>query len=204
MAMKMNLPNKLTVLRVCLVPVFMAVMFIPFNKIAQCLIGAAIFGLTALTDMLDGKIARKRNLITDFGKFLDPVADKIMIFGAFAGLTVMNFDDKVFIVVLQIAAFVFFFRETAVTSMRMIVGTSSGVVIAANMLGKIKTVSQIIFVLCSLLEPVIWEIIGLEELIGTGYIPVLSYVSLIFMTFMTIWSGISYFKSYIPYIDPEK
>ncbi len=195
--MKMNLPNKLTVLRVCLVPVFMAVMFIPFNKIAQSCIAAAIFGITALTDMFDGKIARKRNLITDFGKFLDPVADKIMIFGAFAGLIVMNLDDRIFVIVLSIASFIFFFRETAVTSMRMIVGTASGVVIAANILGKIKTVSQIVFVLCALLEPVLWGFFGLDLLI-------LTYASLAFMTVMTVWSGIDYFKSYLPYIDPEK
>ena len=195
--MKMNLPNKLTVLRVCLVPIFMAVMFIPFNKTAQCLIAAAIFGITALTDMLDGKIARKRNLITDFGKFLDPVADKIMIFGAFAGLTVMNIENHVFVIILSIASFIFFFRETAVTSMRMIVGTASGVVIAANILGKIKTVSQIVFVLCSLLEPVLWGFFDLDLLI-------LTYTSLTFMTVMTIWSGINYFMSYLPYIDPEK
>ena len=195
--MKMNLPNKLTLLRVCLVPVFMAVMFIPFNKTLQCLISAAIFGITALTDMLDGRIARKRNLITDFGKFLDPVADKIMVFGAFAGLIVMNLDDRVFVIVMSIASFIFFFRETAVTSMRMIVGTASGVVIAANILGKIKTVSQIVFVLVALLEPLLWQLAGLD-------LQIFTYLTLVFMTVMTVWSGISYFVAYFPYIDPQK
>ncbi|MBQ8005763.1 MAG: CDP-alcohol phosphatidyltransferase family protein, partial [Clostridia bacterium] len=75
----MNLPNKLTVLRLFLVPVIVAVMLIPMPTIASNLLAAAIFGATALTDMLDGKIARKYNLITDFGKFLDPLADKFMV-----------------------------------------------------------------------------------------------------------------------------
>ena len=84
--MKMNLPNKLTVLRLLMVPVIIIVMLIPINETASRLLAAAVFGLTALTDMLDGKIARKRGIVTDFGKFMDPIADKIMTFGAFIAI----------------------------------------------------------------------------------------------------------------------
>ena len=76
----MNLPNKLTVLRLCLVPVIIFVLLLPVSM-ATNIIGAFVFLATALTDMLDGKIARKYNLVTDFGKFLDPLADKFMVIG---------------------------------------------------------------------------------------------------------------------------
>ena len=81
----MNLPNKLTVLRICLVPVFIVVMMLPasvLNPIISGLIGVAIFIVASFTDMLDGKIARKYGLVTDFGKFMDPLADKFMVIGA--------------------------------------------------------------------------------------------------------------------------
>ena len=194
----MNLPNTLSLIRVLLVPAFVATLiFMREIKWWGIIVPAIVYALTALTDMLDGRIARKRNLITDFGKFLDPVADKIMVFGAFAGLIVMNLDDRVFVIVMSIASFIFFFRETAVTSMRMIVGTASGVVIAANILGKIKTVSQIVFVLVALLEPLLWQLAGLD-------LQIFTYLTLVFMTVMTVWSGISYFVAYFPYIDPQK
>ena len=80
--MKLNLPNKLTLMRVCLIPLFMFFVIFPvLGDVASPIVAAVIFILTALTDMLDGKIARKYNLITDFGKFLDPLADKLLVFG---------------------------------------------------------------------------------------------------------------------------
>ena len=92
--MNLNLPNKLTVLRMCLIPVFLFFMlFEMIPWIAQRIIVATLFVGTAITDMLDGKIARKYNLITDFGKFLDPLADKLMVFGAFLGLIYMYRAD---------------------------------------------------------------------------------------------------------------
>ena len=86
----MNLPNQLTVLRVCLVPVFIAVMMIPaevLDPIISGLVGVAIFIIASLTDMLDGKIARKYGLVTDFGKLMDPLADKFMVIGALTVIT---------------------------------------------------------------------------------------------------------------------
>ena len=142
--MKLNLPNKLTILRMCLIPVFLFFMLVGFIPwIAQRIIVAALFLGTAITDMLDGKIARKHNLITDFGKFLDPLADKLMVFGAFIGLGYIYRGEGLFSLLLVIAFFVVLFRELAVTSLRMVANNASGVVIAANWMGKVKTVSQI-------------------------------------------------------------
>ena len=116
-----------------LIPVFMAVIICDFfcNETATRLVGAALFGITAFTDMLDGKIARKRGLITDFGKFLDPVADKLMIIGAYLAILTLIKDDAGLFYTLICAAFIVTVREIAVTSLRMIVSTKSEVVIAA-------------------------------------------------------------------------
>ena len=195
--MKMNLPNKLTVGRLFMVPIYMIVMFLPIDELPQRLIAAMLFLITAITDFLDGYIARKHGLITDFGRFLDPVADKIMIFAAMCGLLVMNIEDKVFVVSIIISAFIFFFREIAVTSLRMIASSGKGVVISAGIWGKVKTVSQIVFVMMALLEPLLMRAFGLDLMIGT-------YVSLAFMTAMTIYSGIGYFKAYFPLINSNK
>lgn len=194
--MKLNLPNKLTVLRLCLIPFFMCViLFVPDGLIMR-LVAAALFGITAITDMFDGKIARKYNLVTDFGKFLDPVADKIMVIGACLALLTTVKDEKTLFYLLVCATFVVVLREIAVTSLRMI--ASSKVVIAANMAGKIKTVSQIVFILCMLLEPIFfgWCFIGEYK--------ILTYASLIFMTFMTVLSGVNYLKGYWKFLDPQK
>ena len=200
MAMKMNLPNKLTVLRVCLVPVFMAVMFIPFNKIAQCLIGAAIFGLTALTDMLDGKIARKYGLITDFGKFLDPLADKFMVI---ASLLVLLYQfEGTLKLCCFIACMIVIMRELAVTSIRLVASSTGGIVVAANMLGKIKTCTQIAFILSALLEPVLIGIIN--NFVTLPDYHILTYATMFVMTFFTVWSGVNYLRSYWKFLDPQK
>ena len=199
----MNLPNKLTVLRLILVPVIMVIMLLPLNTILWGVLSALIFGAASLTDMLDGKIARKHNLITDFGKFLDPLADKFMVIGAMMML-IFRFDG-ILQVCLTVAATVVVFRELAVTSIRL-VASGSGVVVAANMLGKIKTVSQIVFILCALLEPVIFEVASIisgMDLVKYDF-HVLTYVSMAVSTFFAVLSGINYLKSYWKFLDPEK
>ena len=133
--MKMNLPNKLTVLRLCLVPVILIVGFMPSTVIPfyiSCAICAFLFIGTAITDMLDGKIARRDGLITDFGKFLDPVADKFMVIGA---LFVLLYKFENLRLILIFTLIIVVFRELAVTSMRLVVSTGEGIVIAANSLG---------------------------------------------------------------------
>ena len=218
MKSKMNLPNKLTVMRLIMVPIFMVVMLLPafadFSDVTDMIltvVSAALFIAASITDMLDGKIARRDGLVTDFGKFLDPLADKFMVIGA---LLCIFFNSsmsgyKVMSTVFFFSLVVVFFRELAVTSIRLVASSSSGVVIAANMLGKIKTVTQIVAICSALLEPVLIRIIGM--LIGEGSIPevVLNYppltlVSTVVMIYFTIHSGINYIVGAWKYLDPEK
>lgn len=218
MKSKMNLPNKLTVLRLIMVPIFMVVMLLPafadFSEITDMIltvIGAFLFIAASITDMLDGKIARRDGLITDFGKFLDPLADKFMVIGALLCIFYNSSmsGNKVMSTVFFFSLVVVFFRELAVTSIRLVASSSGGVVIAANMLGKIKTVTQIVAICSALLEPVLIRIIGM--LIGEGSIPevVLNYppltlVSTVVMIYFTIHSGINYIVGAWKYLDPEK
>lgn len=204
----MNLPNKLTVLRMCLIPVFLTFMLADFLPwIPQRIIAAVLFLGTAITDMMDGRIARKHNLVTDFGKFLDPLADKLMVFGAFLGLIYMYRHDEAFCLLMVIASFVVIFRELAVTSLRMVANNASGIVIAANWMGKVKTVSQVVFVMCALLEPVvIGELFGMIHpfFVTVADLQIITYTAMAFMTLMTVWSGLNYFIAYFPHIDPRK
>lgn len=134
----MNLPNKLTVIRIALVPVF--VVFLLIESIPHhYLIALLVFSAAAITDHFDGKIARKQNLITDFGKFADPLADKILVMAAFICFIELGLTGSV-VVILMLS------REFIVTSFRL-VGANKGTVIAANYWGKAKTVSQIVAIL---------------------------------------------------------
>ncbi|MBQ4097270.1 MAG: CDP-diacylglycerol--glycerol-3-phosphate 3-phosphatidyltransferase [Clostridia bacterium] len=194
----MNLPNKLTVLRMCMVPVFLFLLCVPLGipDTTLRIITAVIFILTSLTDMIDGKIARKYNLITDFGKFMDPLADKFLVIAAMLGLLV-RLDGTLKTVFVWAAAIVIF-REFAVTSLRMVAASASGLVIAAAWLGKVKTVTQMICITAVLLEPVI-----LPFPLFRDY-HVLSYVTIAIMSVMTLWSGLDYLKTYAPYISSKK
>lgn len=206
--MKLNLPNRLTVLRLCLVPIFLVLGMLPDSVIpfyVSCFICAVLFIGTALTDMFDGKIARRDGLITDFGKFLDPVADKFMVIGA---LFVILHKFEQFRTAMVFVLIIIVFRELAVTSMRLVVSTGEGIVIAANSLGKIKTVSQIVFISTVFLEPVVEFIV--ELLVGGaannvihGIYP-LTWLTMIFTVVMTVWSGVNYIAAYWKYLDPEK
>lgn len=206
---KMNLPNKLSILRLCLVPICIFAVLFPaswVNPYVSCVIAAVVFIFTAFTDMLDGKIARKYGLITDFGKFIDPLADKFMVIGTMLALF-YRFDD--------IRAWFFWglliviFREFAVTSIRLVASKNAGLVVAASWLGKIKTVTQIICICTILLEPVLFKLLSLAfsdvaifaSLEGWR---ILGIITTVLMTFFTLWSGIDYLKSYWKYLDTEK
>ncbi len=193
----MNLPNKLTILRMIMVPVFLAVLLLPLpmTETAMRITAAVIFALTSLTDMLDGKIARKYNLVTDFGKLMDPLADKCLVIGAMVGILV-RFDYLADIFVWGVVIVVF--RELAVTSIRCIAAQKKGIAVAASWLGKVKAVTQMLCVLAILLEPVILSFKPFTEW------HLLSYITAIVMTVMTLWSGIDYLKAYWPLLDPEK
>ena len=199
---KMNLPNKLTLFRVALVPATVVLLLFPgiFGKGEHagdfaCLAAAVAFSVTSLTDMLDGKIARKYNLITNFGKFMDPLADKFMVFSVLIAMCVSDLFEP-FHTVLAFVTIVVILRELAVTSMRLL-ARDKGRVIAAGWSGKVKTVSQILFLLSMMLEPCIANFLGV-----TNY-HIVSWVTMIFMTFMTIYSGLEYFSAYRKYISMD-
>ena len=164
----MNLPNKLTIIRVIAVPFFVALYMLGYNIAAFVLFIAASF-----TDMLDGKIARKYNLVTNFGKIMDPLADKILVYSAFC---LMVADGTVqgwkLIVILA--------REFTNAGMRT-VAASDGIVIAAGMSGKIKTVLQMIAVPLLILGDFPHE-----------YVPYAANVFLWASLIMTVYSGIEY------------
>mgnify|MGYP001044357535 CR=1 FL=1 len=193
----MNLPNKLTVFRMFMVPVFLFLFCVPLplSDTALRIIIAAVFAVVSLTDMIDGKIARKYNMITDFGKFMDPLADKFLVISACLG-SIVKFDyiRPVFVW----AAAIVIFREFAVTSLRMVAANKAGLVIAAAWLGKVKTTTQMICIICVLLEPVILPFKPFTEW------HILSYVTTAVMVVMTLWSGIDYLIAYKPYIGETK
>ena len=183
----MNLPNKLTVGRIILVPFFVAALLanFPLNN-AVALI---IFIAASLTDMFDGKIARKNGLVTDFGKFADPLADKILVLAALLCFVQLGICDC-------IAVIIVLFREFSVTSIRLI-AASKGKVVAANMWGKAKTVSQMIAIIAVIAMQIVLELpeVGLNFINAATFEPIffvvgeiLIWISVVF----TIISGIVY------------
>ncbi|WP_010622791.1 CDP-diacylglycerol--glycerol-3-phosphate 3-phosphatidyltransferase [Paucilactobacillus suebicus] len=182
----MNLPNKLTVMRLCIVPFFLLLLVLPLNwgsvtfggatiPVAE-LIAAVLFIIACITDNLDGHIARKNHLVTNFGKFADPLADKILVMTAFIVLTSMG-------VVPAWVSVVIIWRELAVTGLRLLIVETNGEVMAAKMPGKIKTVSQFIAISFLLLHNVFfaWANIPFGQ--------IMLYICL----FFTVYSGIDYF-----------
>lgn len=182
----MNLPNKLTVLRIFLIPVFIVVLTVPFKwgelnfggttlPVTQ-LIAAIIFAGASLTDFADGQIARRDKLVTNFGKFADPLADKMLVMTAFIILVSMG-------KVPAWVAAIIICRELAVTGLRLIVVENDGEVIAAAMPGKIKTMTQMVSIIFLLLNNIFFAAIGVP--LGE----ILLYICL----FFTVYSGIDYF-----------
>ncbi len=144
----MNIPNKLTVARIIATPVFMATMLIEFPF--HYTVSLILFAAASLTDMIDGKLARKNHLVTDFGKFLDPLADKMLTTAAYLGFISMFADKKTLCIQVTAITFLVLFREFLVSSLRLVVVTSGGKVIAANIWGKAKTVSQMVSIVLAL------------------------------------------------------
>ena len=203
----MNLPNKLTVLRICLVPVFIVIMMLPDSVMPSLwsgIVGVTLFIIASLTDMLDGKIARKYGLVTDFGKLMDPLADKFMVIGALTVIVYRYENIRAFFIW---ALLIVVFRELAVTSLRLVAASSAeGVVVPANMLGKIKTVTQIVCICSVIIEPMLYSIPVLADVLPefmTKYPPI-TYLSGVLMIVFTIWSGINYFIVMWKYLDPQK
>ncbi|HOB36199.1 MAG TPA: CDP-diacylglycerol--glycerol-3-phosphate 3-phosphatidyltransferase [Candidatus Avimonas sp.] len=184
----MNTPNKLTVLRVILSPIFLAVLMVDFPF--HYLIAGLIFGFAALTDLLDGRIARSQGLITNFGKFLDPLADKMLTTAALLGFLASGHID-VWAVMLVLA------REFMVTSIRLI-AAKDGVVVAASLAGKTKTVAQYVSVLfmIAVLEVSSWRATLLSGVsVPSEFFSWMLLAGQVFIWFsvvLTVYSGIEY------------
>ena len=193
----MNLPNKITIIRVILIPIYMLFAFpldflpdLGFMSKYRLFFALFIFIVASITDSVDGHIARKYNMVTDFGKFLDPIADKLLVTAALLAITMVPKFGKYYLW----ATMIILTREFAVTGMRL-VAASTGTVIAAGMAGKIKTTSQCIALITL---QTAWAV--QEALSSVRFFSVTSEVlfwigniGLIFAVFMTIYSGIEYF-----------
>lgn len=180
----MNLPNKLTVLRVIMIPFFMAALLIdkiPFN----IFIALAFFDIASITDWFDGKIARKYNLVTTFGKFLDPLADKMLVMAAVCCFSALGWIDVVAVVIILA-------REFMVSALRLVTA-GDGVVVAAGIWGKLKTA----FTMIAIVAILALEGFGIHNMIINE---VLIWIS----TALTIISGIQYLVAYWPHIDSSK
>ncbi len=209
----MNIPNKLSLARVILTPIFTLFLVYSFfgdshiAHIFSTLLSAAIFGAAALTDYYDGKIARRDNIITKFGIFIDPLADKFMIFSAMIGIFASRYIGESAIVFKHFylwCGLVIIFRELAVTTMRLVVAGESGVVVPANIWGKMKTVSQIVATLVTLAESLLDDILLLAGVEG-GFLGGNMYFSIVavcFAAISSIFSGMTYLKSYWSAIKP--
>ncbi|MFX3674037.1 MAG: CDP-diacylglycerol--glycerol-3-phosphate 3-phosphatidyltransferase [Paenisporosarcina sp.] len=181
----MNIPNQITVLRIIMIPIFVVFMLVDFSwgtisllgvtLPVEHLIGAIIFILASITDFIDGYYARKYNLVTNMGKFLDPLADKLLVSAALIILVELEFAPA-WIVIFIIS------REFAVTGLRLILA-DEGEVVAAKQLGKIKMWTQIVAISALLLHNIIFEMFSIP------FATIMLYVSL----FFTLWSGWDYF-----------
>ncbi len=165
----MNLPNKLTVLRVIMVPFFVLFMLTDLGGSANKWIALVIFCVASLTDMLDGKIARARNLVTNFGKFMDPLADKLLVCSAMICLIPLGRLDA-WIVIVIIA------REFIISGFRL-VASDSGIVIAASYWGKFKTVAQMAMIIVLIAD--FGGVFGIVETVLIWVSLILTVVSLV-------------------------
>ena len=186
----MNLPNKLTIARMCAIPIVIIVTLLSFLSDVikgfnlQLLILLVVFIIASITDFLDGKIARKYNLVTNFGKFMDPLADKLLVMSTMIAILELGIFQAFgvnfgFVITIILA------RELAITGLRTL-AADNGVVISASKLGKLKTVSQMFMII---------YVIGINmfNIENTLIKDIVTVVLVSFATIMTIVSGIDYF-----------
>lgn len=182
----MNLPNKLTVFRMILIPVFMLVLALPLDwgtlQVAGAvlpvthLVAAIIFIVASLTDLADGKIARKYKLVTNFGKFADPLADKLLVMTALIFFVQFGWVPAWMVAIIVI-------RELAITGLRTLIVENNGNVLAAAMPGKIKTASQMVAISFFLLHDIVFAMFNIP------FAMIMIWIALL----ATIYSGIDYF-----------
>ena len=191
---KLNLPNKLTLIRMFLAPIYLALMLIEFPD--HYTVALAVFAIASLTDMLDGKIARKNNLITVFGKLLDPLADKMLTTAALLAFMREGWCS-IWIVMIVLT------REFAVAGVRLI-ATAQGIVIPANYWGKAKTVSQMVFTIVIMLLAELDATFDIFANAGWFTLARVSNIMLWITAVLTVVSGITYFVDSKKLIDFSK
>lgn len=191
---KLNLPNKLTLIRMFLAPIYLALMLIEFP--CHYIVALAVFAIASLTDMLDGKIARKNNLITVFGKLLDPLADKMLTTAALLAFMREGWCS-IWIVMIVLT------REFAVAGVRLI-ATAQGIVIPANYWGKAKTVSQMVFTIVIMLLAELDATFDIFANAGWFTLAKVSNIMLWITAVLTVVSGITYFVDSKKLIDFSK
>ncbi len=194
----MNLPNKLTIMRIIMTPLFMAAMLIEFPH--HYLVALILFVVASITDALDGHIARKHNMITNFGKFMDPLADKMLTTAAF-----IAFAAKGFGLGMEWILFLVLFREFAVSALRLVVVSSAAKkVVAANIWGKMKTVSQMVAIIAGI------AVLYYTKNLMAHDVALFDTFNLIMTPFfwisaiLAVISGVIYMKDSWECIDPSK
>ena len=194
----MNLPNKLTLTRVILIPFFLLFMYwkVPFHF----LIALVIFSAASITDALDGKIARKNNLVTNFGKFLDPLADKVLVIAALTVFVELSEVNMGAIPLIIISA-----REFMVSGLRLL-AANSGTVVAAGIWGKLKTAFTMVAIIAILLWPSLRGdfSVSFSECIISAVENVITPILIWTATVLTVVSGAVYLKGYWHLIDSDK
>lgn len=209
----MNTPNKLSLLRIMIVP-FIILFLIPihifsfepagwnlFIETYGRTIAGVLFVIASLTDLADGKIARKYNLITNLGKFLDSLADKMLVISVLIALVDVNRISGVFVIIIVI-------REFMVTGIRLL-ASEKGVVMAAEMIGKIKTVLQMTAIIWILFEPLLHTLVGfilpgIDSSLTLLVLVIIGDVLFVASVIMTIISGYDYLSKNLDYFKEKK
>ena len=191
----MNLPNKLTLIRMIMTPFFLVALLLDFPF--HYLIALAIFSVASYTDYLDGSIARKQGIVTSFGKFLDPIADKMLTTSAFLGFMVLDIGwGTVWI------TFIVLLREFVVASVRMVAVSSGGKVIAANIWGKLKTVVQMVAIIFAMTVEQFKALFTFPVL--NGILDILTSVFFWASAVLCVISGVIYLIDNKEFIDTTK
>ena len=178
----MNTPNKLTILRIVLA--FICIGFILKNSFSSLIVAFIIFCVASVTDFLDGYLARKRNLISDLGKILDPIADKILIIGVFCAFLELGVINAWMISLIM-------FREFIITGLRLY-GLNKGVVLEAKKLGKHKTISQVVGIIVIFIALILSDILPGSRIVFLLYQKFIPFM-MWYIVIITLLSGVNYF-----------
>ena len=191
----MNLPNKLTLLRMILTPFFLVTLLVNFPF--HYAVSLCIFIVASITDYLDGNIARKQGIVTSFGKFLDPIADKMLTTAAFLGFMVLGIGYGVVWI-----TFIVLLREFIVASVRMVAVSSGGKVIAANIWGKLKTVVQMVAIIYAIAAEAAKELFELSKIAFA--LDIVTDILLWTSAVLCLISGVIYLIDNKEFIDTTK